>query len=592
LTESPRRARSRDYAPAVSEPLQPSAEILESGRGAGLPPRQHRAVRPGGRRRWLVGTASVVGIGALGAAAYGAYWYSATGAQPAEALPASTIGYAAIDLDPSGGQKLDALRTLKRLPAASDELGLGGDVGDVDVTSAVLDLVLRDAPCDVSADDLGSWLGKRAAVAAVPSDEGPVGVVVLQVGDAAAAEDGLTDLAGCTGREEPIGYSVDGDWAVVGWSQDDVDTVVTAREDGTLADDAGFRQWTERTGDAGVVSLYAAASAGDVLAEEISGSFSHGITYAEMACPMPHALDGRSTDKRMRQALREWDRCNKNAARQEQPVEEARVSELETRLQEQLRDFEGAAATLRFDDGSVELETAGDLETFGTGLYGGSGGADAVRTLPADTAVAVGLSVDDTWFDELLTMAGAAWVVDGTDLDRLLEDLERSTGLALPEDAELLAGRSLALGVAGDLDPDAPALSDFPVGVKVLGDPAGLEDALARVRTTIEEPEEEVLGSSIGTDNLVVGPDPAYRDRLLEDGGLGDVEDFQEVVGDVDDPSAVVYVDLDAVDHWLPQLLLYDDPAVRENVAPLSALGGSAWEDDGVPHSLLRITTD
>lgn len=582
----------------MSEPQQPPAEILESGRGAGLPPREPRPRRTGGRRRWVAGGLAVVAVGTAAAVAYGTWWYSSTGAQPAEALPASTIGYAALDLDPSGGQKIDALRTLKKLPVASDELGLGGDVGDVDVTSAVLDVVLRGTVCDLGADDL-AWVGDRGAIAAVPSDDGPVAVAVLQVEDAAAAEDGVAELSDCAGND--LGVSVEGDWALVGWSQGDVDHVVAERERGTLAEDADFRTWTGRAGDPGVVSLYASPRAGAVLADEIgTGWFATTGSAAMTACPVPDVLtdpDADLTNKQVERALDEWDDCNEAAMADPEPVEAPPISEADQQLQDRLRSFEGAAATLRFDDGGVELETAGDLEAFGPTVYAGTGGADALRSLPSDTAVAVGLGVGDDWFTQLFTSVAPAWLVGGADVEEMTAELEEATGLQLPEDADLLAGRSLAFAVSGDADPGtmlgSPSPGDVPAGVKVLGDPTAIEEALGRVRAQVGDEAEGVLDSSTGDDALAVGPDAAYRDELLADGDLGDADGFDDVIEDADDASAALYVDLDAVGDWLPQLLLEDDDAaIAANVEPLSKLGGTTWDEDGVPHGLLRLTTD
>ena len=56
----------------------------------------------------LIGGA-IVGVLAFGTAAFAGYsWLTSTGPQPAEALPASTIGYVSLDLDPSGNQKIAA----------------------------------------------------------------------------------------------------------------------------------------------------------------------------------------------------------------------------------------------------------------------------------------------------------------------------------------------------------------------------------------------------------------------------------------------------------------------------------------------------
>ena len=82
-------------------------------------PRAARAaVPPGGS------AAVVVGVLALGAGAMAAASFFAQGAQPAEALPSTTVAYASVDLDPSGSQKIDAFRTLNKFPAFKDKVGI------------------------------------------------------------------------------------------------------------------------------------------------------------------------------------------------------------------------------------------------------------------------------------------------------------------------------------------------------------------------------------------------------------------------------------------------------------------------------------
>ena len=68
--------------------------------------------------------AGIAALAVVGVGAWAAAQFFATGAQPSEALPAGTIGYASIDLDPSGAQKIEALRTLNKFPAFKDELDL------------------------------------------------------------------------------------------------------------------------------------------------------------------------------------------------------------------------------------------------------------------------------------------------------------------------------------------------------------------------------------------------------------------------------------------------------------------------------------
>ena len=63
------------------------------------------------------------------------------------------------------------------------------------------------------------------------------------------------------------------------------------------------------------------------------------------------------------------------------------------------------------------------------------------------------------------------------------------------------------------------------------------------------------------------------------------------MVEHADDAAAILYVNFDAGDDWLAELA-GDDAEVRDNLAPLEALGMSAWVDDDVAHAVLKVTTD
>ena len=76
----------------------------------------------GGRKRGLVIGGAVAAVAVAGGAAWAATSFLGQGAQPAEALPAATLGYASVDLDPSGSQKVEALQVLRKFPAIKEEL--------------------------------------------------------------------------------------------------------------------------------------------------------------------------------------------------------------------------------------------------------------------------------------------------------------------------------------------------------------------------------------------------------------------------------------------------------------------------------------
>ena len=318
--------------PAGSPPSEPPTggpvEYLDSRGGDGTPP----SSSGGGRRTTVIAVAALVGAAAVGGAAWAAWSFFSTGAQPAEALPDSTLGYVSVDLDPSGGQKIEALRTLKQFPAFEDEIGL--DTDD-DIREWIFDKIQGETDCaglDYD-DDIEPWLGDRFAVAAVDTgDDQPTPVFVIQVSDADGADEGLGKLRECGGGgPDDVAWSIDGDWALLGESQTIVDGIAKDAADSPLAADDDFQQWTGAAGDGGIMSMYAAPAAGKVLAEEL-GTFAGLPLGSVVDCDAP--CEGFAIDE--------------DATRSDE-------------MTEALEDFKGVAATVRFDDGGLELEVAGGV---------------------------------------------------------------------------------------------------------------------------------------------------------------------------------------------------------------------------------------
>ena len=507
--------------------MSSTPEYLDSHGGSPQPP-----ATPGRRRTALVASGVVGLLAVVGAGAWAAWSFFSTGPQPAEALPASTVGYVSIDLDPSGSQKIEALRTLRKFPEFRDRVGLGTDD---DVRKWVFEQIQGSTTCaDLDYDDdVKPWLGDRMAVAAVDSGaDQPDPVIVLQVSDEDAADRGLAALRDCSGQD--LAWSIDGGWALLGESQGVVDGIAADAADASLADDDDFQHWTDEAGGDGILTAYLSPNAGSLLAHQLEGMMATGGGSADCAAPclgysavgpgaaIPDAVDA-------------------------------------------LKDFGGLAATMRFSDGSLELEVAADAGDAEKALGGSHAGDDVLATLPDDTAAALGVGLAEGWLGDL---------VDADTLRQLAEE----TGLDLPEDAEALAGRSAALAVSGDLDLDSlfdlTADSGLPVGLKVQGD----ADRIAEIVDRIGEP----LGVDTEGDTVVVGPDADYRQQLLEDGGLGGTDAFRHAVPDAGDAGAVLFVNFDA-GSW------FDD--VHE-LQPLEALGASVRVDDGTSHLVLRVTTD
>jgi hypothetical protein len=439
---------------------------------------------------------------------------------------------------------------LRKFPAIEEELGLAS--GD-DLRKELFDQIQAQVNCPGLGYrvDIEPWIGDRAAVAAVDTAaDGPAPVLVLQVTDADKAEAGLTKIQSCAtggGASGVGGWVIEDGWAVIAGTDELATSVADDADESSLADDEGYQRWGGEVGDAGIVNLYAAPAAGPYLAD----------TLADVG-GMVGAGAGSVPDET-------------SAA---------------------LRDFKGAAATLRFDDGALELESAGDPGMTYERLQSSDRGDDVLATLPADTAAAFGVGFDEGWFTDLVDewVAGSG---EATTPEELMKQLSDAVGLDLPDDAETLAGESLALSVGSDIDPEAVFNStdgsDTPVAVKVKGDSAGIEAALDKVRAKAG-PAKDALGTDTDGDLTVIGPDADYRAGVLEDGGLGDTETFRNVVREAQAAAVVVFVNFDAGD-WLVDLAGGDQEAV-DNLEPLEGLGFSVWRKGDAAHASLRLTTN
>jgi hypothetical protein len=521
--------------PPSDPPGQP--EYLDSHEGAPLP---HQSARPG-RRTAVVAVVAGVGAVAVGGAAWAAWSFFSTGAQPAEALPASTIAYASIDLDPSGGQKIEALRTLKKFPAFEEEVDL--DAED-DLRKYIVEQIQGAAGCDDLdfADDIEPWVGDRFAVAAVETgaDE-PAPVFVVQVTDEGAAEKGFEKIKQCAGAGvEESAWTINDGWALLAETQEILDGVADEVADGTLAEDEDYQRWTAEAGDAGIVTIYAAPELGAL----------YDDTIADLGKTLPQGQLGM--------------------------------------MSEALEDFKGAAATVRFDDGGLEVEAASDISGVEGIEYGDQAG-DLVAGLPEGTVAAVAVSLGGDWTALVMEQMESAAEAAGMSVDEMLTELEVMTGLDLPEDAETLTGDAITVALGPDSNLDEPASSGL--GVKIQGDADEIEKVLDKARTAAGGADEGVLDSSVEGDAVAVGPDADWRKALLEDGGLGESDSFRRVVEHTDNAVSVLYVDFDGSDDWLADLF-GDDPETRDNVEPLDAFGMSSWIDGETGHVVVKLTTE
>jgi hypothetical protein len=538
------------------------------------------------RKGLLVG-GGVVGLAAVGVGAWAAVSFLATGPQPAEALPDSTLAYLSVDLDPSGGQKIEALRTLNKFPAFEDEVGL--DTDD-DIRKALFDEIQGELGCDGLdfEDDVEPWLGDRAAVAAVDSGgETPDPVFVLQVKDADAAEKGLTAIKDCADAqagEEEGGWSIEGDWAVLAQTDKIAKSVSEDAADASLADDEDFQKWVGEAGDSGIVTMYAAPSLGDYLADNASAHGLFGFPFGGLSsadCIASEVEPG--TDEDPHDSCYYEDDSGPSG------------SVISDELTQKMQDFKGMAGVLRFDDGSIELEFAADGEVAGNNLLASDAGGDTISSLPKDTAAAIGVGFSEGWFRDLLEIY-APYLGGGEDLDTLLEEIEAETGLVLPDDIETLFGESAALALGADFDPErvfeSSDGSDIPVALKIDGDPDEIEAVLEKLRAQLPPGETLVLDSDSEGDTVVVGPNEDFRKEMLADDGLGDDEVFKDVVREVDDAAVVLFVNINELQELVEESIGEFDQEFVDNLEPVSGFGISGYVDGEVAHTVMRLTTD
>ena len=443
------------------------------------------------------------------------------------------------------------------------------------------------------------------AVAAVDTgDKQPQPVVVLQVKDAAKADAGLTKLQACdSGAESSFGggsgsntgsdtgtdtgsdtgtggWSVDGDWAVVAESDATAKKVADAAADASLADDAAYQKWTGEVGDPGVVTMYAAPAAGRYLADNLgqlegmlSSSGSCAVSSSPSAAPgsAAYSSDLSCTDTGMGGGM---------------------GGGVPSDATDALKQFEGMAATIRFNDGALELEGAGDPgKASAQQLASSDKGDDVVTTLPADTAAALGAGFPEGWFTKLVDQLASSSGMSASDL---MDQMSQTSGLDLPADAETLTGDSMALSIGSGFDPETLVNSTdgsgVPIAAKIQGDSDGIDGVLAKLRPQMGA-EASMLGSDSSGDMTAVGPDPDYRSQVLGHGNLGDSAVFKDVVREADKASALFYVNFDTGDDWLSKLA-GGDQQVADNLKPLEGLGMSTWVDGGASHLVLRLTTD
>ncbi|HTZ42589.1 MAG TPA: DUF3352 domain-containing protein [Jatrophihabitans sp.] len=212
---------------------------------------------PQPRRRFRLILASVAAVlllvvGGVAAAAYEVL--NGGGTQPDAVVPAAAVAFVKLDLDPSAQQKVGAARFLHRLPKVG-----AGFTSSADWRRAIFQAFSGSGsmPAGVDYDrDIKPWLGKRMAVALLPTSGNRAGgvLLILQCTDEAKARTGIARFAPARGVSFSKGY------AIVAPSQQAADRMVADAETANLAGSDHYRSDMKRLGGLGVLSGWADTS--------------------------------------------------------------------------------------------------------------------------------------------------------------------------------------------------------------------------------------------------------------------------------------------------------------------------------------------
>ncbi|MFL6024853.1 MAG: DUF3352 domain-containing protein [Marmoricola sp.] len=560
-----------DAQPPYYPPAESQAEVLGTA--------------PTGRRRAVVITVvAALVVAVLGSGAWAAYSFLfGGGPRPEEALPATTVAVVSIDLDPSAGQKIAAIKAIRKFPALRKSLGLKTDD---DLRKFIFEKATGSGDCsDLSFEkNVKPWIGKRAAFGAVDlGGDDPAPVIALQITDQDKARTGFSRVADCAGAGDDFKWAIGEDYLIASDSQSHADTILSEGEKKPLADDAAYQRWRGEAGDAGVINFYVSKRATKYLTTLLDG-FGSGLfgTGSESS-----AFDG-------------GDLAGEGTSGFSAPRHVARTADDPDPLagvRDQLDKFQGLAGTVRFADGGMELSlAAGGLNKVASGAKVGK----QVGELPADTVLALGFGVPSNAAQNF-TDGFKSGV--GDQADDALGSIEDETGLRLPADLQTLLGSALTLSVGGDAPKDLADIQgfeDIPVGLVIHGDAAKIKELIGRIEDHTGYRLSDipiVVGGDAG--RVVLSPSKDYADQLSKVGTLGRSRNFTDAVPDAGRTTAIAYLDFDS--SWRETLLRFagDDGAsasgVQEadaNTKPLKSLGISSWLDGDVSHALVKLATD
>ncbi|WP_344949556.1 DUF3352 domain-containing protein [Sphaerisporangium flaviroseum] len=202
-------------------------------------------------RGWLfaiIAAVMVVLVG--GGGVYAVSLLSGGGTQPEDVLPASTLAYVRVDLDPAANQKLALFGLARKFSATRDSF-----TGD-DPRKALFELMRKDSRDLAKVDyarDVEPWIGDRIGFGVLAPRAGsntPEAVLAVQVTDETGARAGLAKL---NAGGEMKGLAFREDYALLASTQAAADGYAKAPP---LAQNSDFAGDLKALGEPGVLSFW------------------------------------------------------------------------------------------------------------------------------------------------------------------------------------------------------------------------------------------------------------------------------------------------------------------------------------------------
>jgi hypothetical protein len=479
-----------------------------------------------------------------GGAAFAVTKRGGGGQQPAEALPGNAIAYWRMDIDPSVGQKVAAVRFLSKFPKSK------GDFTTGDIRKKLWNAAQEDNPSikDIDYDqDIKPWLGDRLgmSVSAPPkSGDDPMVAVALQVKDEDKARAGIDKILAAapddpgpsSGSSAPIpggasqlvakdsdkpDYFFQGDYAVF-TMPGQADAVKAAIEEDPLSENTTFTGDMEDLGEQGIISGWADLGG---LAEQAGDLMGPG-----------------SSTKQLRKAGR-------------------------------------FAVALRFD--SDYLELAGITRGQESIKAPKDEVESAITSLPDDTAVAIALSngdqiIGNAW-DSFMKLADdqSGQLGSGQSPQQFIDEFKNSYGISLPEDLQTLVGRNLVIAAPDQDVENTSGPEDVIAGVRVKTDASKATDVMTKLEKLVRDQGSELpIVHRADGDSFLASTGQPGLDWIAKDGTLGDSDAFRLAVPDAKTAQWATFVDLDKLEHhYLGEI---KDGETREFVKSLRSFGMTA----------------